>query len=130
MADMRFKLLGPATTLLLCFLYAVNFSVCAQTSLLDTEGTDREGCEAEEMKRALSHYKRARKLYQKGKIEGAIEELYTAAGLREDYPQAQMLLAQALVAVERPREAIATLRGLTNGHRGSPEALKLFGQAY
>jgi TonB family protein len=130
MADMRIKLLWPTATLLLLGLYAGSISVCAQNSHFNSEESGHEEYEAEESKRALSHYRRARKLYQKGKFEGAIEELYSAAGLREDYPEAQMLLAQALVAVERPREAIAALRGLTNGHRGSPQALKLFGQAY
>src|SRR5262249_52411273 len=96
MADMEIKQLLTATILLLFCWYGGNISICAQT--LDSESAERESYEAEEMKRALSHYKRARKLYQEGKIEGAIEELYTASGLREDYPEAQMLLAQALVA--------------------------------
>lgn len=127
---MQTKLLRPAAILLLVCLCSGLLSARAQTSLLDAEVARHETREAEDIRRARSFYRRARKLYQKGKIEGAIEELYSAAGLREDYPQAQMLLARALVDVERPREAINALRGLTMPHRGSSQALKLFGQAY
>src|ERR1043165_9143110 len=66
----------------------------------------------DEAKSARRHYDRGRKLYQKGQTKPAIEELYTAVGIREIYPDAQLMLARALIAAERPREAFATLRGI------------------
>lgn len=83
-----------------------------------------------ELRQANAYYVRGRALYRKGRLDGAIEELYTAVSVREDYPQAQMLLARVLVMAERSREAVATLRGLGNPHRSSARALKLFGWAY
>src|SRR5882762_4403756 len=66
----------------------------------------------DEAKLARHHYDRGRKLYQKGQTKQAIEELYTAVGIREIYPDAQLMLARALITAERPREAFATLRGI------------------
>ncbi len=124
---MRIKPLCPVLVLFFLFLYSGHPSICARPDASD-EGFVPD--EAEEIRRAYFHYRRGQKLYREGRIGRAIEELYTAAGLREDYPEAQMLLARALVASERPREAVAALRGLTMPHRGSPQALKLFGWAY
>ncbi|MBL8206227.1 MAG: tetratricopeptide repeat protein, partial [Blastocatellia bacterium] len=79
---------------------------------------------------AAAYYARGRALYRRGQFAGVIEDLYTATNLREDYPQAQLLLARVLVQAERSREAVSTLRGLALPYRTSPKALKLFGWAY
>src|SRR5438270_6014558 len=83
----------------------------------------------DEAKSARRHYDRGRKLYQKGQTKPAIEELYTAVSIREIYPDAQLLLARALITAERPREAFATLRGVDSDRWQTAEIQKLFGQA-
>src|SRR5256885_1833488 len=83
----------------------------------------------DEAKLARRHYDRGRKLYQKGQTKQAIEELYTAVGIREIYLDAQLLLSRALIAAERPREALATLRAIDLDHWQTAEVQKLFGQA-
>ena len=50
--------------------------------------------------------------------------------MREEYPQAQLLLARVLVVSEHSREAVSTLRGLALPYRRAVPALKLFGFAY
>jgi TonB family protein len=100
--------------LLLVLLVAVSPAVSAQ----------------DEAKLARRHYERGRKLFRQGRTPQAIEELYTAVSIREIYLDAQLLLAQALIAAERPREAFATLRAVDFAQWHTAQVQKLFGQAF
>ena len=84
----------------------------------------------DEAKLARRHYDRGRKLYRSGQTKQAIEELYTAVGIREIYLEAQLLLTRVLIDTERPREAFATLRAIDLDEWQTVEVQKLFGLAF
>jgi TonB family protein len=84
----------------------------------------------EDLWRAQRHYELGRQLYRNGQRDKAIEELYTAVSIREVYFEAQMLLARSLLLAKRPREAVATLRGIETVEQGKVPYQKLLGQAY
>ncbi|MCI0387216.1 MAG: TonB family protein [Acidobacteria bacterium] len=83
----------------------------------------------DDVARAQEHYKRGKKLYRSGQTERAIEELYTALSVQEIYFEAQMLLARTLLETQRPREALAELRGVDALERGKVSYHKLLGKA-
>src|SRR5262245_38851879 len=107
-------------TLLLWGLLAASFSAVAAQDVY-SEG---------EIKQARRHYERAGKLYRKGRCGQAIEELDEALIFREIYPEAEWLLARALVKAERPREAFGMLRSINVSHQESAEFWKLSGQVF
>ncbi len=84
----------------------------------------------DEIKQARRRYERAGKLYKKQRCAQAIDELDDALKVREVYPEAEWLLAKALVRAERPREAFEMLRSIPSPYRESAEFWKLSGQVF
>jgi TonB family protein len=84
----------------------------------------------DEIEQSRKRYERAEKLYRKKRCAQAITELDNALKVREIYPEAQWLLAQALVKAERPREAFEMLRSVGAPYRLTSEFWKLSGQVF
>src|SRR5262249_49943508 len=83
-----------------------------------------------EIKHARRHYERAGKLYRKARYGQAVDELDRALSVREIYPEAQWLLARALVRAKRPREAFEMLHSIDADHCDPGEFWKLSGQSF